>query len=92
MSDHIQQAAEHRKGLLITAFGGLALTVDIPLIKLSEGEAWSVVATRGGPDLRRCAADVGRIAAVSHPAVSRSFPARPAFWSPHFMVLRRSAS
>lgn len=48
MSDHIQQAAEHRKGLLITAFGGLALTVDIPLIKLSEGEAWSVVATRGG--------------------------------------------
>jgi len=48
MSDHIQQAAEHRKGLLITAFGGLALTIDIPLIKLSEGEAWSVVAARGG--------------------------------------------
>ncbi len=48
MSDHIQQAAERRKGLLITAFGGLALTIDIPLIKLSEGEAWSVVATRGG--------------------------------------------
>lgn len=48
MSDQILQAAEHRKGLLITAFGGLALTIDIPLIKLSEGEAWSVVATRGG--------------------------------------------
>ena len=48
MPDHFQQAAEHRKGLLITAFGGLALTIDIPLIKLSQGEAWSVVAARGG--------------------------------------------
>ncbi|MDF1607163.1 DMT family transporter [Hoeflea sp. YIM 152468] len=48
MSDHFQQAADHRKGLLITAIGGLALTIDIPLIKLSQGEAWSVVASRGG--------------------------------------------
>jgi len=48
MSDFSQQAADHRKGLLITAIGGLALTIDIPLIKLSEGEAWSVVASRGG--------------------------------------------
>lgn len=48
MSDHFQQAADHRKGLLITALGGLALTIDIPLIKLSQGEAWSVVASRGG--------------------------------------------
>lgn len=48
MSDFSQQAADHRKGLLITAIGGLALTIDIPLIKLSGGEAWTVVATRGG--------------------------------------------
>lgn len=48
MSDFSQQAADHRKGLLITAIGGLALTIDIPLIKLSGGEAWSVVTTRGG--------------------------------------------
>ena len=48
MTEHIQQAADHRKGLLITAIGGMALTVDIPLIKLSEGETWSVVAARGG--------------------------------------------
>ncbi|WP_422373411.1 DMT family transporter [Hoeflea sp.] len=48
MQDHIQQAADHRKGLLITAFGGMMLTIDIPLIKLSGGEAWSVVASRGG--------------------------------------------
>jgi drug/metabolite transporter (DMT)-like permease len=48
MQDQIQQAADHRKGLLITAFGGMMLTIDIPLIKLSGGEAWSVVAARGG--------------------------------------------
>jgi drug/metabolite transporter (DMT)-like permease len=48
MQDQLRQAADHRKGLLITAIGGLILTVDIPLIKLSQGDAWSVVATRGG--------------------------------------------
>lgn len=48
MHDPIQQAADHRKGLLITAFGGLMLTVDIPLIRLSQSDAWSVLAIRGG--------------------------------------------
>jgi drug/metabolite transporter (DMT)-like permease len=37
---------DHRTGLLITGIGGLALTVDIPLIKLSEGDAWSVLLVR----------------------------------------------
>ncbi|PWW03405.1 EamA-like transporter family protein [Hoeflea marina] len=41
-------AASHRKGQLITAFGGLMLTADIPLIRLSEGDAWSVLAVRSG--------------------------------------------
>ena len=36
------------KGLLLAAVGGLALTVDIPLIRLSQGEAWSVLALRSG--------------------------------------------
>jgi len=36
----------HRKGLAITAAGGLALTVDIPLIRAAGGEFWSVVAVR----------------------------------------------
>ncbi|RVA22990.1 EamA/RhaT family transporter, partial [Mesorhizobium sp. M7A.F.Ca.CA.004.11.2.1] len=27
----------HTKGLLLTAFGGLTLTVDIPLIRLAHG-------------------------------------------------------
>lgn len=46
MQDYIQQAADHRKGLLITAFGGMMLTVDIPLIRLSQSDAWSVLAVR----------------------------------------------
>ena len=38
----------HAKGLLLTAIGGLALTVDIPLIKLAAGEAWSIQMVRSG--------------------------------------------
>ena len=37
---------DHVKGLLITGIGGLALTIDIPLLKLAEGEAWSVLLLR----------------------------------------------
>ena len=39
---------DYRKGLLLTAIGGLALTVDIPLIRLAEGEAWSILMLRTG--------------------------------------------
>ena len=39
---------DHAKGLLITGIGGLALTVDIPLLKLANGEAWSVLMLRTG--------------------------------------------
>lgn len=38
----------HAKGLLITGIGGLALTVDIPLIRLAEGDAWSILLARTG--------------------------------------------
>lgn len=41
-SDH------HSKGLLLTAIGGMALTVDIPLIRLADGEAWSILLLRTG--------------------------------------------
>jgi drug/metabolite transporter (DMT)-like permease len=41
----------HRKGLLLTGLGGLALTVDIPLIRLSDGEPWSILMTRAGATL-----------------------------------------
>lgn len=39
-------AAHHRRGLLITGLGGLALSFDIPLIRSSEGEIWSLLAVR----------------------------------------------
>lgn len=38
--------SDHRKGLLITAIGGLTLTVDIPLIKLADGNVWSILLVR----------------------------------------------
>lgn len=39
---------DHKKGLLLSAIGGLALTVDIPLIRLADGEAWSILLLRTG--------------------------------------------
>ncbi|MGQ3212962.1 MAG: DMT family transporter [Shinella sp.] len=38
--------ALHRKGLLITAIGGLALSFDIPLIRSADGDVWSMVVLR----------------------------------------------
>jgi drug/metabolite transporter (DMT)-like permease len=38
----------HRKGLLLTSIGGLVLTLDIPLIRLSDGEPWSILTIRTG--------------------------------------------
>lgn len=40
--------SDHTKGLLLTAIGGLVLTVDIPLIKLAGGDAWSILLLRSG--------------------------------------------
>lgn len=40
--------SDHAKGLLITGIGGMALTVDIPLLKLASGDAWSVLMVRTG--------------------------------------------
>lgn len=39
-------STDYGKGLLLAALGGLLLTVDIPLIRLSEGEPWSVMLLR----------------------------------------------
>jgi drug/metabolite transporter (DMT)-like permease len=38
----------HTKGLILTAFGGMALTVDIPLVRLANGDAWSILLVRSG--------------------------------------------
>jgi drug/metabolite transporter (DMT)-like permease len=40
------QSTNHRKGLLLTFIGGMALTADIPLIRLASGEAWSILLMR----------------------------------------------
>ncbi|MCJ8519239.1 drug/metabolite transporter (DMT)-like permease [Pseudorhizobium tarimense] len=37
---------DHKKGLVLTAIGGLALSFDVPLVKLGQGELWSVIALR----------------------------------------------
>ncbi|UVK37368.1 DMT family transporter [Mesorhizobium sp. AR10] len=39
---------DHQKGLLITAIGGLTLTVDIPLIRLADGSPWTILLLRTG--------------------------------------------
>lgn len=39
---------DHSKGLLIAAIGGLALTVDIPLIRLADGDPWPIMMYRSG--------------------------------------------
>ncbi|SFO55374.1 EamA domain-containing membrane protein RarD [Mesorhizobium sp. NFR06] len=41
----------HTKGLLITALGGLTLTVDIPLIRLADGSPWTIMLLRTGTAL-----------------------------------------
>jgi drug/metabolite transporter (DMT)-like permease len=41
-------SSQYAKGLALTAFGGLVLTFDIPLIRLAEGEPWSILMLRTG--------------------------------------------
>ncbi|MBB3310865.1 drug/metabolite transporter (DMT)-like permease [Rhizobium sp. BK196] len=38
--------SDHRKGLLLTAIGGLALSMDIPLVRLADGDIWSILSVR----------------------------------------------
>lgn len=38
----------HAKGLLLTTIGGMALTVDIPLIRLAGGDPWPILMLRTG--------------------------------------------
>lgn len=40
--------AKHAKGLAITAVGGMALTFDIPLIRLADGDHWPILMVRSG--------------------------------------------
>lgn len=42
---------DHSKGLLVAALGGMALTVDIPLIRLADGAPWTILMLRSGTTL-----------------------------------------
>jgi drug/metabolite transporter (DMT)-like permease len=42
---------QHAKGLALTAFGGLTLTFDIPLIRLADGEPWTILLLRSSTAL-----------------------------------------
>lgn len=44
-------AQPHARGLALAAIGGMALTVDIPLIRLADGETWSILMVRSGVTL-----------------------------------------
>jgi drug/metabolite transporter (DMT)-like permease len=68
-------SSDHKKGLLITAIGGLALTVDIPLLKLGDGEAWSVLMLRTGVTLLS-ALVIWSIWRLATPAAPRLIPGR----------------
>lgn len=37
---------QHRRGIALTALGGVALSFDIPLVRLGHGDVWSVIALR----------------------------------------------
>lgn len=43
--------SDHSKGLILTGIGGMMLTVDIPLIKLANGNPWSVLMLRSATTL-----------------------------------------
>lgn len=44
---NLASLSDHRKGLLLTTVGGLALSLDIPLIRLADGNVWSILGVRG---------------------------------------------
>lgn len=44
-------SSNHAKGLALTALGGLVLTVDIPLIRLADGDHWSLLLLRSSATL-----------------------------------------
>jgi drug/metabolite transporter (DMT)-like permease len=44
-------SSQHAKGLALTAFGGLTLTFDVPLIRLANGEHWTILLLRSSTTL-----------------------------------------
>jgi drug/metabolite transporter (DMT)-like permease len=42
-----QSLSQHQKGVLLTCFGGILFTFDIPLLRLAGGDAWTLTFCRG---------------------------------------------
>jgi hypothetical protein len=47
MKDHSRPAKYDRRGLAITALGGMLFTLDVPLLRLAAGDQWTMVFARG---------------------------------------------
>src|SRR5690606_4247230 len=45
---------DHQKGLALTTLGGLALSFDVPLVSLGQGDVWSVIALRSVMTFAAC--------------------------------------
>jgi drug/metabolite transporter (DMT)-like permease len=42
-----QTLSQHQKGVLLTGFGGILFTFDIPLLRLAGDDAWTLIFCRG---------------------------------------------
>lgn len=57
--------SDHRKGLLLTAIGGLALSMDIPLVRLGDGDVWSILGVRSAATIVATLVILGAMRLVS---------------------------
>ncbi|WP_434712686.1 DMT family transporter [Rhizobium sp. YTUHZ045] len=57
--------SDHRKGLLLTAIGGLALSMDIPLVRLGDGDIWWVLGMRSAATIVATLVILGAMRLVS---------------------------
>ena len=45
----LSQSREIKHAFLLTGLGGLLFTLDLPLLRLSMADQWTMVAARGRP-------------------------------------------
>ncbi|MBX5009941.1 DMT family transporter [Rhizobium lentis] len=57
--------SDHGRGLLLTAIGGLALSMDIPLVRLGEGDIWSILGMRSAATVLATLAMLGAMRLAS---------------------------
>ncbi|MBX5048011.1 DMT family transporter [Rhizobium lentis] len=57
--------SDHGRGLLLTAIGGLALSMDIPLVRLGDGDIWSILGMRSAATVLATLAMLGAMRLAS---------------------------